>query len=142
MARTPGNILIGASLAPVIRTATMRGFEEITGYGHNKNYSLLSTGKVDSYVTETGRRLVVVSGSSGSWEAYLDRLRTGQQRDPAEKAAAQLAYKLSLKHSGAANAARARGELRDKRRIPRVRMTRGDGGVVAPPVAAAPDPDK
>jgi hypothetical protein len=134
---------INITPTPVVHTASIAGFKKITGHGHNRIYSgLLSTGEVDSYITETGRRLVVVSGSSGSWEAYLERLRTGQQRDPVEKAAAQLAYKRSLKHAGARNAARARGELHDKRRRPRIRMTRGDGRVAAPAIAAALDPDK
>jgi hypothetical protein len=134
MSRTPSKILVAAPpLNPIICTAPMPDFGKITGYGHNRNYGLLSTGEVDSFVTETGRRLVVISGSPGSWEAYVERRRTGRERDPAEKAAAILAYKQSLKHSGARNAARARDELHDKRK--RGLVTRGDSTTPAPTVA-------
>src|SRR5215469_9530216 len=121
----------------------MPGFGKITGYGHNKNYDLLSSGEVDSFVTETGRRLVVIAGSPGSWEAYVERRRAGKERDPVEKAAAQLAYRLSLKHSGARNAARARGEIREALKRGRVRMTRDGREADAPAVAAqSRDPEK
>jgi hypothetical protein len=97
--------------AVVTSTATIPGFKRITGLGHNKIYDLFHIGEVDTVVTERGRRLVLLP----SWEAYLERRRRGQQRDPAEKAAASAAFEASLLNMGAVNAARARKAISRKK---------------------------
>jgi hypothetical protein len=105
MASTPSR------LAAVTRTAPLRIFKQITGYGHNKLYDLFHAGEVETVLTETGHRLVLLN----SWEDYLTRLRTGQRRDPDAKAAAIAAFEASLGKTGAKNAARARRAIERKK---------------------------
>jgi hypothetical protein len=84
-------------------TATLPNFRKLSGKGHNAVYKDLEDGEYDSVVFGT-RRYVDLA----SYRAYVERARTGEERDPVAKLAAQRAYRKSLRGPGGRNAARAR----------------------------------
>jgi hypothetical protein len=81
----------------------MPAFRRLSGKNHNRIYKDLEDGEYDS-VTFGARRFIDLQ----SYRDYVERARTGQERDPAAKRAAQRAYQKSLRGPGGQNAARAR----------------------------------
>jgi hypothetical protein len=89
--------------SPLPLTATLPSFRRLSGKGHNAVYKDLADGEYESVVFGA-RRYVDLA----SYQAYVERCRTGQEREPAEKLAAIRAYRRSLRGPGGRNAARAR----------------------------------
>jgi hypothetical protein len=104
MPRTPPPPAAVAQFRPEPVTIGMTGFKRLSDRSHNTIYEDLSHGRYDSILIGA-RRFILLP----TYFAYIDRLRLGQQRDPAETRAAIRAYRKSLLNSrGAVNAARAR----------------------------------
>jgi hypothetical protein len=88
----------------------MPAFRRLSGKNHNSVYKDLEDGEYDS-VTFGARRFIDLA----SYRSYIERARTGEERPPAEKRAAQRAYQKSLRGPGGQNAARAREAIRRSR---------------------------
>jgi hypothetical protein len=86
---------------------SLPNFRRLTDKPHNAVYTDLAAGEYDSIVFGA-RRFIDLA----SYREYVERCRTGEQRDPAEKRAAQRAYQKSLRGPGGCAAARARGGLK------------------------------
>jgi hypothetical protein len=109
-------------------TASMPDFRRLSGKGHSVIYRDLEVGEYDSVVFGA-RRYVDLA----SYQAYIERCRTGEEREPAEKLAAIRAYRRSLRGQGGRNAERARkGIGRNKG------AASAERGVEAVPVLARP----
>jgi hypothetical protein len=84
-------------------TAAQRPFCERHGISLSMLTRLFSEGEVDSVVIGGRFRHVILK----SWYDYIERRRTGRQRDPVEKKAAALAYRASVPPAASAGARRA-----------------------------------
>jgi hypothetical protein len=112
---------------PLPLTATLPSFRRLSGKGHNAIYKDLEDGEYDSVVFGTRRYIDLAS-----YRAYVERARTGEERDPVAKLAAQRAYRKSLRGPGGRNAARARTGIR------RNKGASAERGVEAVPALARP----
>jgi hypothetical protein len=90
-----------------LATIPFQRWLKLAGISHNSGYALLHAGEVDS-ITAGFSRLIVIA----SWAAYIERQRSGHERDPVERAAAISAFKKSLAGRGGHQAARARERKR------------------------------
>jgi hypothetical protein len=114
MPRTPEPPAAVPQFRPEPVTLGMTRFKRLSDRSHNTVYEDLSRGLYDSILIGS-RRFILLP----TYYAYIERLRLGQQRDPAETRAAIRAYRKSLLDSrGAVNAARARRAIGRNRGAP------------------------
>jgi hypothetical protein len=118
-----------AVAAPLPLTASLPDFLRLSGKSHNAVYEDLAAGEYDSVVFGARRYIDLTS-----YRAYVERCRTGEERDPAAKRAAQRAYRRSLRGPGGRNAARARrGISRNKVAVRAARAVESAVPVLARP---------
>jgi hypothetical protein len=103
-----------ARTTPVVIAGYSKWRKDV-GLGKHAAHDLISGGHIDSYTSGLHgmRRQVILSGTSGSWEAHVERQLRGEVRPEAERLASAERYRQSLR-AGALHAAKARQAIRRK----------------------------